>query len=210
MTSDNGSSGAADLLILDGRVFVGFGPTDLPPYGSEVGPRPVSAPTGVASEAAILVGVVLPHHQIHGDPLEELEGLATTAGSRIVGRLTQRRATPDVTTYLGKGKVDELRQMVGAADRRRAAADREIGRAVRIVGQRLVGIDLDLLHSLDEGGRLAIIERERPELTGRRIGRHWCPGGSGRRACVPRSSPGRARSPGRRRPVSSPSRGGVR
>jgi GTPase len=70
----------------------------------------------VAREAAILVGVILPEHETHGDPLEELEGLATTAGSRVVGRLTQRRPAPDVTAYLGRGKVDELKQMVAALD----------------------------------------------------------------------------------------------
>jgi GTP-binding protein HflX len=71
---------------------------------------------GVASEAAILVGVLLPDHEVHGDPLEELEGLATTAGSRVVGQLTQRRQSPDVTTYLGKGKVGELKNMAAATD----------------------------------------------------------------------------------------------
>jgi GTP-binding protein HflX len=70
----------------------------------------------VASEAAILVGVLLPHYEITGEPLEELEGLATTAGSHVVGHLTQRRQAPDVTTYLGKGKVDELKQLAAAAD----------------------------------------------------------------------------------------------
>jgi len=70
----------------------------------------------VASEAAILVGVLLPTHPDEGDPLEELEGLAMTAGSRIVGQMTQRRQTPDVTTYLGKGKVDELKQLAAASD----------------------------------------------------------------------------------------------
>lgn len=70
----------------------------------------------VASEAAILVGVLLPEHEFHGDPLEELEGLATTAGSRIVGQLTQRRSSPDMTTYLGKGKVEELAQLAAAQD----------------------------------------------------------------------------------------------
>jgi GTP-binding protein HflX len=70
----------------------------------------------VASEAAILVGVLLPHQEFHGDPLEELQGLATTAGSRIVGQLTQRRQAPDVTAYLGKGKVEELKNMAAAAD----------------------------------------------------------------------------------------------
>jgi GTP-binding protein HflX len=70
----------------------------------------------VAREAAILVGVLLPNHEIHGEPLEELEGLATTAGSQIVGQLTQRRPAPDMTTYLGKGKVEELKQLAAATD----------------------------------------------------------------------------------------------
>ena len=70
----------------------------------------------VASEAAILVGVLLPDQEIHGDPLDELQGLATTAGSRIVGQLTQRRETPDMTTYLGKGKVEELKNLAAAND----------------------------------------------------------------------------------------------
>ncbi|HVX63459.1 MAG TPA: GTPase HflX [Pirellulales bacterium] len=70
----------------------------------------------VAREAAVLVGVVLPENRVLGDPLEELEGLATTAGARVVGSLTQRREVPDKTTYLGKGKVDELRVLGEASD----------------------------------------------------------------------------------------------
>jgi GTP-binding protein HflX len=66
---------------------------------------------GVDSEAAILVGVLLGRHRQLGPPLEELEGLAQTAGTRIVGHLTQRRDTPDKATYLGKGKVDELKRL---------------------------------------------------------------------------------------------------
>lgn len=46
------------------------------------------------------------------DPLEELAGLAESAGAEVAGRLVQRRAQPDVTFYLGKGKVDELRLLV--------------------------------------------------------------------------------------------------
>jgi GTP-binding protein HflX len=70
----------------------------------------------VVSEAALLVGVMLPDHRYPDDPLDELHGLATTAGARIVGSLTQRRETPDKTTYLGKGKVDELRVLGEASD----------------------------------------------------------------------------------------------
>jgi GTP-binding protein HflX len=62
----------------------------------------------VVSEAAVLVGVLLGQHAVERDPLDELEGLAEAAGTRVVGKLTQRREAPDATTYLGRGKVQEL------------------------------------------------------------------------------------------------------
>ncbi len=71
---------------------------------------------GVASEAAILVGVLLPDRHSELNPLEELEGLAQTAGVRVVGQLMQRREAPDAATYLGKGKVDELKNYTAAKD----------------------------------------------------------------------------------------------
>jgi len=70
----------------------------------------------VASEAAILVGVLLPDRQSHEPPLQELEGLATTAGVRVVGHLVQRRERPTSATYLGKGKVEELTGLAADAD----------------------------------------------------------------------------------------------
>jgi GTP-binding protein HflX len=70
----------------------------------------------VAREAAVLVGVLLNGRLTEEHPLEELEGLATTAGARVVGSLTQRREAPDVTTYLGRGKVEELLQLTAATD----------------------------------------------------------------------------------------------
>jgi GTP-binding protein HflX len=70
----------------------------------------------VASEAAILVGVLLDHRTAGENPLDELAGLADTAGARVVGRLTQRREAPDVTTYLGKGKLTELQQLAASTD----------------------------------------------------------------------------------------------
>ncbi len=53
---------------------------------------------GVQCESAILVGVFLSDHANDDELLEELGGLAETAGAEVVGRLTQRRDTPDVTT----------------------------------------------------------------------------------------------------------------
>jgi GTP-binding protein HflX len=70
----------------------------------------------VHQEAAILVGVLLPERVSTEAPLDELTGLAETAGAQVVGELTQRREAPDVTTYLGKGKVAELKSMAEARD----------------------------------------------------------------------------------------------
>jgi GTPase len=71
---------------------------------------------GVQSESAVLVGVELPDHLAGRDNLDELAGLVETAGAEVVGRLTQRRAAPDVTTYLGKGKLEQLELMARATD----------------------------------------------------------------------------------------------
>jgi len=71
---------------------------------------------GVDSETAVLVGVELPDYNRSEQPLDELAGLAETAGAEIVARLTQRRVSPDKTTYLGKGKLEQLEQLVKGTD----------------------------------------------------------------------------------------------
>src|SRR6476660_3389216 len=71
---------------------------------------------GVASEKAVLVRVILPGQIVGDDPLDEITGLAETAGARVVDSLIQRRETPDVTAYLGKGKIEELNSSVSKHD----------------------------------------------------------------------------------------------
>ncbi len=67
----------------------------------------------VGAERAVLVSVSLPDRPwITADPLEELRGLATTAGAEIVGEITQRRQDIQINTYIGKGKLAELQQCV--------------------------------------------------------------------------------------------------
>jgi GTP-binding protein HflX len=70
----------------------------------------------VVSESAVLVEVLLNGRTREGLPLEELEGLAEAAGARVVGQLTQRRAAPDAATYMGRGKLDELKALIGQLD----------------------------------------------------------------------------------------------
>ena len=72
--------------------------------------------TSVQSEKAVLVGVLLRPPVDPEHPLDELAGLAATAGAHVVAELTQRRETPDQTTYLGKGKVAELAALAAHHD----------------------------------------------------------------------------------------------
>jgi GTP-binding protein HflX len=71
----------------------------------------------VARERAFLVSVALPDRPwIGSDPLEELRGLATTAGAFVVGGMCQRREKINPGSYIGKGKLEELKEQVVATD----------------------------------------------------------------------------------------------
>ncbi|HEY5565341.1 MAG TPA: GTPase HflX, partial [Rhodothermia bacterium] len=50
------------------------------------------------------------------DALDELELLSQTAGAEVTDRVTQRLQRISGATYIGKGKVDELRRLVASRD----------------------------------------------------------------------------------------------
>ncbi len=68
--------------------------------------------TDEMTERVILVGVSTGDGDDIEHSLDELEELAATAGAVTIGRMTQNRETPHSGTYLGKGKIDELREMI--------------------------------------------------------------------------------------------------
>jgi GTP-binding protein HflX len=70
----------------------------------------------VVCESAILVGIYLDGQGISVAPLDELAGLADAAQVREVGRLIQRRRKPEVATYIGSGKLEELNELVQSTD----------------------------------------------------------------------------------------------
>ena len=75
------------------------------------------------SERAILVGLVTPqqNEQKALEYLDELEFLADTAGAVTEKKFLQKLGGPDSRTFVGKGKLDEIRQYV---------EDNEIGMAI--------------------------------------------------------------------------------
>lgn len=69
-------------------------------------------------EKIVLVGVLFPgvHPEELDQQLDELALLVDTAGADVVARVIQRRESPDPATFLGSGKVDELREVCLAKD----------------------------------------------------------------------------------------------
>src|SRR3954470_19657772 len=74
-----------------------------------------------ARQRALVIGV-----GPHEPDLAELKELLRTAGVAVSGELTQRRPHPDPDRYLGKGKLDELKQAVADSDANLVAVDDEL------------------------------------------------------------------------------------
>ncbi len=69
----------------------------------------------VQEQKAILVAVLETGSRIDKESsLDEIRGLAATAGAVIVGELVQKTNEPSSATLLGKGKVEELKQLIEA------------------------------------------------------------------------------------------------
>lgn len=84
--------------------------------------------TQAQTETAVLVGLITPNQNERKtrEYLDELEFLATTAGAVTVRRFTQRMNGPSSTTYLGIGKLKEIRAYIEAEEE----AEREVGMVI--------------------------------------------------------------------------------
>ena len=137
---------------------------------------------GVQSEWAVLVGVFLDAPTDPAQPLAELAGLASTAGARVVGQLTQRRERPDQTTYLGKGKVEELRGVVEHHDADIVIFDNDLSPAqirnleqaleVKVLDRSEVILDIFAARARTYEARLAV-ELAQLEYSLPRLKRMW-------------------------------------
>ena len=92
-------------------------------------------------EKIVLVGVALPGdtEESVDASLDELELLVDTAGADVVERVVQRRSAPDHTWYIGKGKVDELKQICLAVDADTVVFDNELAPAQQFNLEKILG-----------------------------------------------------------------------
>ena len=82
----------------------------------------------IKAETAILVGLITQEQDEAKtkEYLDELEFLADTAGAVTVKRFTQKVGGPNQTTYVGKGKLEEIKQFIKSEE----DAEREIGMVI--------------------------------------------------------------------------------
>ena len=87
----------------------------------------------VKAETAVLVGLVTKEQDEAKtkEYLDELEFLADTAGAVTVRRFTQKVVSPNQTTYVGKGKLEEIKQYIKAQEE---AADEDESGETQPVG----------------------------------------------------------------------------
>ena len=81
------------------------------------------------TERAVLVGLItrLQDERKTNEYLDELEFLADTAGAEVVKRFTQKLDTPNSVTYIGKGKLEEIREYLAECEE---DPEREIGMVI--------------------------------------------------------------------------------
>ncbi len=141
-------------------------------------------PTQPPREKAFLVGVEL--HSEPGlipleDSLGELARLADTAGLDVVGESTQKLDTPHPATYIGSGKVEEIRILVEEtladiiifdnelSPRHQRELEEKFGTKVRVIDRTALILDIFAQHAHTSDGilqvSLAQYEYRLPRLT---------------------------------------------
>ena len=114
------------------------------------------------------------------DELGELRELARTAGARVVAELVQHRDRPDPRSYVGKGKLEELKEAYAAAEAEVLVVDDELeptqqrtlenALAARVVDRTQLILDIFAQHAVTAEGKLQVelaqLEYNLPRMRG--------------------------------------------
>ncbi|HWK77445.1 GTPase HflX [Microbacterium sp.] len=132
-------------------------------------------------ENVVLVGVYPQGAQTDAEnSLRELAALAETAGAVVLDGVLQRRPHPDPATYLGRGKAQELKDLVAASGADTVIADTELAPSqrraledvvkVKVIDRTTVILDIFSQHAKSREGKaqveLAQLEYLLPRLRG--------------------------------------------
>ena len=163
--------------------------------------KKIPQPTHAPRERAFLVGVDLYQQKSFlplTDSLAELALLSNTSGLDVVGELTQKLDRPHVKTYIGPGKVDELKTLVEEtlsqviifddelSPRHQRELQEIMGGNVRVLDRTALILDIFAQHAHTSEGMLQVelaqYEYYLPRLTGQWTHLERQAGGGGGRA----------------------------
>ncbi|MBI3739537.1 MAG: GTPase HflX [Chloroflexi bacterium] len=145
----------------------------------------IPQPTQLPRERAFLVGVEIYQQKNNlslEDSLTELALLSDTAGLEVVGQLTQKLVHPHVETYIGPGKVEELKALAEEtlsqaiifddelSPRHQRELEKVLGPNVRVLDRTALILDIFAQHAHTAEGMLQVelaqYEYFLPRLTG--------------------------------------------
>lgn len=142
--------------------------------------------TEATPEPTLMVGVHLrsevdPRFTLE-DSLQELALLAETAGLETVGEVTQNLSAPNSRTYVGKGKLDEIKLLADELDakiilfddelspRHQRELEKELGDSKRVIDRTALILDIFAQHANTREGMLQVelaqYRYRLPRLTG--------------------------------------------
>lgn len=118
-------------------------------------------------ERVVLVGVWTEGTALQSEAsLAELARLAETAGSEVLEGLIQRRTKPDPATYIGSGKVREVRDIVGSTGADTVICDGELSPGqlrqleekvkVKVIDRTALILDIFAQHARSKEGKAQV------------------------------------------------------
>lgn len=131
-------------------------------------------------EKVVLIGIYGASLDAAENSLRELAALAETAGAQVLDGVLQRRSTPDVATFIGKGKAQEVRELVALVGADTVIADAELAPSqrraledvvkVKVIDRTAIILDIFAQHAKSREGKaqveLAQLEYLLPRLRG--------------------------------------------
>lgn len=121
---------------------------------------------GKLEERVVLVGVQTGDNDNVEESLDELEELASTAGAVTVGKIIQNREAVHPGTYIGKGKIEEVRAMVYAMDATGIICDDELSPAqlnnlereldCKVMDRTLLILDIFAARAITSEGKIQV------------------------------------------------------
>ena len=142
--------------------------------------------TEAPPEPALMVGVQIrtevdPRFTLD-DSLRELELLAETAGLAVVGEVTQNLSSPNSRTFVGSGKLDEIKVLADELDakiilfdeelspRHQRELEKELGNGKQVIDRTALILDIFAQHANTREGMLQVelaqYRYRLPRLTG--------------------------------------------